>query len=69
MLLESSIMRIEMSITLLQNIYNTGITHDDHNMFIELATGANVVILISLLLSLHTNKLERFSLPMLFSFV
>ncbi len=34
-----SIMNIQSSITLLENIYNTGVTHDNCNVFIAKATG------------------------------
>jgi hypothetical protein len=34
--LEMSFMLLETSITLLENIYSTGVTHDDHNMTIEM---------------------------------
>ncbi len=39
----SSIMLLESSIMLLENIYSTGVTHADPNMFIVQATGLNVL--------------------------
>ncbi len=43
MLLESLIMLQESSIALLENVYSTGVTHDDCNMFIVQATDETFV--------------------------
>jgi hypothetical protein len=45
MLPESSIMLPESSIMLQENIYSTGVTHDDLNIFIVQATGVEACIL------------------------
>jgi hypothetical protein len=42
MLLEFSVHFLESSIMLLENIYSTGITHDDHQIFIVQATSCNL---------------------------
>jgi hypothetical protein len=43
MLLESSIMLLESAIMLPENIYSTGITQDDHNMFMLQTTGVEFI--------------------------
>jgi hypothetical protein len=36
MILEVSFMLLELSIMLLENIYSTGVTHDNHHMMIKI---------------------------------
>jgi hypothetical protein len=60
-LLESSIMLLELSITLLENIYSTGITHydchlTDHKMFIVQATGQDLQLLSFSMVSMESKR-------------
>jgi hypothetical protein len=41
------LMALDVSIMLLENIYSTGFTHDDHHIFIVQATSHNVLKLFS----------------------